>query len=231
MIFREKFLTTLILLSFLTLTGCTNQATVHLYTRYIDDTTTDSIRTKLEQAGLNVKTNNFNFPRNITTTSILYSPLLEQPDAIDITKDSLKKLGFEINSLSPLVSSNHWYTKNSLGLFVVPSGTVTYSANNPHLLAYTYQSHDCEKNMELTLDKTGYFEYRGEDNELLTGRWSITSYPYVLLENSVHHFSYYFEIKQSEVVDQISKIELITLHPLSNSNIMESCAMQHGLRI
>ena len=81
------------------------------------------------------------------------------------------------------------------------------------------------------LQKNGKFTYKIFDDIKITGSWSITGYPYILLENEEPYLHYYFEIKRSKKVDKISEIEVIDLQPVSSSLIISNCKLTYGERV
>jgi hypothetical protein len=150
--------------------------------------------------------------------------------SIDKIEATLIELGYNIKSIDALVASNHWYTKNTVGLYLVPEGYEPNSDNNIKNIAFHYQSEECETTTELHLLKSGRFTYKIASNIIITGRWSITEYPYILLENDDPYLSFYYEIKKSQRVDKISKIEVIELHPVNNAQIITNCKLIYGVR-
>jgi hypothetical protein len=83
----------------------------------------------------------------------------------------------------------------------------------------------------LNLQKNGKFTYKVFDDIKITGSWSITGCPYILLENKEPYLRYYFEIKRSKKVDKISEIEVIDLQPVSSSLIISNCKLTYGERV
>lgn len=222
-----RLLASLLLLN---LIACTNKPTVHLYKRYISAAKAQALVADLEQKGIRVTTNEFTFPKSISKTTILSSPLLQQPELIEQTQTSLQTLGFEPATTSSLVIANHWYTKNSLGLFIMPEGANTYNQAQPVHLAQTYTADKCDTNIKLTLEPNGDFHYFIEQRSTLTGKWSVTAYPYLLLQNQQRHFTYYYQLSSSQTIDQISEVDLTELTPLSRSNIIPACQLVFGQR-
>ena len=106
----------------LLLPGCSSKPTVYVYAKYLDDNERNKLTNNLTKEGLDVKSNEFDFPSTVTSNTVLYSLLLQEPDAIDKTSEIADTLGFPIHSVQMLTQGNHWYTKNSLALFLLPEG-------------------------------------------------------------------------------------------------------------
>lgn len=223
----KTILSTLALIS---LVGCTSPTTVHLNKRYINENDAQTVKTELENAGFEVEINEHKFPREITSTSIVHSLFLSEPDSIDKTEKVLNQLGYKLGAITSLTSNNHWYTKNTVGLYIVPEGVSTLNSVTLSTLAGKYESQDCERTSSLNLSSDGTFSYYDNENKPLTGRWSISGYPFILLEKPSIHFSYYFEIEESEIIDKIGKVSITRLKPRSGAREINKCDMQTGLR-
>ena len=103
-------------------TGCANKPTVHVYGKYLDTPKLHSLTEKLKEQGLNVEANEFDFPTTVNSNTLLYSLLLRSPEVIDRTASIAELEGFPITNMQALTQGNHWYTKDSLALFLFPDG-------------------------------------------------------------------------------------------------------------
>jgi hypothetical protein len=220
-----------VLVIFLIITVACTSTTVHVNKLYLNEQESQKITIELKKLGLDVEFNELNFPTDISSTSILYSPFVKDKKAVNKIEDTLTRLGYGASNISALVASNHWYTKNTVGLFIVPDGIAPNSGKNIEDIAFHYQSEKCDNLTELNLQKNGKFTYKIFDDIKITGTWSITGYPYILLENKEPYLHYYFEIKRSKKVDKISEIEIIDLQPVSSSLIILNCKLTYGERI
>lgn len=220
----------LLLLVSTIIAGCAAPTVIHLNKRYLSDEKAQAVKHELESAGFDVEVNELKFPREITSTSIVHSPLLLEPDALKKTENVIVNLGYELDAITSLASNNHWYTKNTVGLYIVPDGVSTVNSVTLSTLAGTYESRDCDITSSINLSSDGTFSYQDSENKSLTGRWSISGYPYILLEKPSIHLNYYFEIEESEVIDKIGKVSITTLQPRSSAREINKCEMQAGLR-
>ncbi|GAA6171827.1 hypothetical protein NBRC116592_14970 [Colwellia sp. KU-HH00111] len=223
----------IILLYVSLLIGCST-TTVHVNTRYLNDIDSQTIKSELKAKGLKVEFNDLVFPENITSTSILYSPFISNKVALSQIENILATSGFHVEDISALVAANHWYTKDTIGLFIVPDGIHPNSGKNSEDIALQYQSEQCDKSIQLNLQKNGKFTYEfstAQENMKLTGTWSITGYPYILLESEDPYLHYYLEVSRNKAMDKISEIMLVKLTPLTNSPVISNCTFLHGIRI
>ena len=95
---------------------------VHLYTRYLSAQETEGITKNLEGIGFDVIANTLVFPNEIQQSTLLYSPFVEGEDSLNVLIDTLDKMGWVIANVQPLFAGNHYYTKNSVGLLLLPDG-------------------------------------------------------------------------------------------------------------
>ena len=147
----------------------------------------------------------------------------------------LNELGFLDANVEPLFKGNHWYGKNSIGLFLLPDGIKQNDKILSEDLVKQYTSTKCDITAELVFnrDHTYQIHYQKDPNDKVkhkTGTWEITAYPYMLLTSSNGSWRFYFEIQQSETADLVSKVSLLTLKPLSTHHVYPNCSFVHGLR-
>lgn len=239
---------------FLLLPGCSSKPTVYVYAKYLNNNQRNELTNNLTKEGLDVKSNEFDFPSTVTSNTVLYSLLLQEPDAIDKTSEVANTMGFPIRSVQMLTQGNHWYTKNSLALFLLPEGGRPDGTLLSQDLAHEYQAETCPENTVLTLNPNGTFELILGDNNIderdaysnsnnarnsgskkASGQWKLRQFPYLeLQENGSRYANFYFEISQSEETDQISAIHFINLSTINvNSTIPLplSCVFTYGERI
>lgn len=217
-------------LTCLTLTLACSTTTIHLNTLYLNDEKSQKVKVALLEQGFDVEFNELSFPSNIYSTSILYSPFVKTVGAIDTLENTLNSLGYDVGSINALVASNHWYTKNTIGVFIVPEGITPNSGKNTEDIAFKYQSEGCDTNTVLNLRRDGKFTYMPLGKLEITGTWSITQYPYILLNSDEPYLNFYYEITRSKKVDRISVVDIIELQPLDSSLIISKCKMTYGVR-
>ena len=83
---KKTIITYLITLAFpLIVSGCASPPTVYLYGKYLEPSKVQALSEQLTDQGLNVEVNDFDFPTSVSTNTLLYSLLLQSPEAIDNT--------------------------------------------------------------------------------------------------------------------------------------------------
>ena len=219
-----------ILFCLITMLSCST-TTVHVNTTYLNEVESKKIKNELEEKGFNVEFNEYLYPNDVLSTSILYSPFLTESSAVDNVEDTLSELGYDIKNINSLVVSNHWYTKNTMGLYIVPNEVVPNDGKNMKDIANQYKSLNCDTLIELNLKKNGKFLYSKQGEIAIFGKWSLTSYPYILLERSKPYLNVYFEIKKSKRTDQLGHIDITELHPINSPIVISQCTLTYGIRI
>jgi hypothetical protein len=178
--------------------GCTSQTTVHLYSLYLSDSSTKTVKDTLESAGFDVEVNQLPFPNDIQQSSILYSPLIKDREAINIVIEQLLLLNYPIYLNQPLVAGKHFYTKNNLGLFILPNSETIEKKTID--IANEYKSENCNYTVSLNLYKNGTYELSftqlpyADITDYLKGVWRITEYPYISLGPKGGHEWFYFKV-------------------------------------
>lgn len=209
------------------LTGCST-VTVHVNTRYLSDQETRVLVSRLKAADFAVKTNQQLFPTQVASTTILYSPLMPDREAI-FRLEELITDDWPVSYIQALSISNHWYTKNSIGLYIVPNNIDPHKGTSSADLANVYTGWQCESNVVLNLQRDGKFSLQ-KDNQSYSGNWKITSFPYLQLSGSEPYLHTYFEVSQHGEVDKISPVTITSLTPVENDFLADGCVLTFGLR-
>jgi hypothetical protein len=229
-----KFLNVVILS--ISLVACSSSTEVHLYTRYLSDTEIEKISSKLDESHFKVITNTLSFPETIKQSTLLYSPFIKGDKTLDILINSLSDIGWAIPSVEALVSGNHWYRKDSIGLFLLPEGVKQKDKIANQDLANDYESRNCDTlvNLRLNKDNTYQLSFTNKTNERTDhrkGSWKIRSYPYIELTSFNERWWFYFEIEQKVESDKVSKINIIELKPVDRYPFFPNCSFVNGVRI
>ncbi|XPF94889.1 hypothetical protein ACM9HF_02435 [Colwellia sp. RE-S-Sl-9] len=228
-----KFLSVIIFS--ITLLACSSTE-VHLYTRYLSDIEIEKISLKLDQSNFNVVTNNLSFPETIHQSTLLYSPFIKGDKTLDTLINSLSEIGWTIPSVEALVSGNHWYSKNSVGLFLLPEGIKQKDKIANQDLANDYESRNCDTLVSLRINKDNTYlltfaNKTHERTDHLKGHWKIRSYPYIEFTSFNERWWFYFEIEQKVESDKVSKINIIELKPVDRYPFFPNCSFANGVRI
>ena len=213
------------------ITGCAQAPKVHVYARYLNDDQIQTLSQQLRDADFQVEVNSHRFPDAIQGSSIVYSPLLRDPNQAERLRQLVEILGWEVDTIQPFSSGNHWFKKNNLGLFLVPD-SVTNVGKSARDIASRYKSHECEQRQILELIVDGHYRLTDLSNgELIgEGQWRMRQYPYVELTSSYGYWSHYFVIAESLEQDQVSEINMTTLSPVQRYPDFTSCQFAIGVR-
>jgi hypothetical protein len=219
------------------LSGCANQPTVYVYAKYLNDAQKKDIHNKLKSEKYQVKLNEFDFPTTITENTIIYSLLLREPEMIDKAIELAADAGLPVQRTQGLTEGNHWYTKNSIALFLFPERRDKQLGLFRQDLLNDYTGENCGKESTLSLKKDGSFKLlassEGKPNsQAKEGKWLYRQYPFIELKiNGAPYADYYFEIKQYKGRDEVSEIEFTKLILLNSGSLPEECSFLHGTRI
>jgi len=224
-----------VILFCITLLACSSTE-VHLYTRYLSDTEIEKISSQLEASNFKVVTNTLAFPETIHQSTLLYSPFIKGDNTLERLINSLTNIDWAIPRVESLVSGNHWYSKNSVGLFLLPDGVKQKDSIANQDLANNYESRNCDTLVNLYLYKNNTYRlsFTNKNNERtdhLKGSWKIRSYPYIELTSTNERWWFYFEIEQKVESDNVSKINIIELKPVDRYSLFPKCSFVNGIRI
>ncbi|MFA3792300.1 hypothetical protein AB6T38_14390 [Aliiglaciecola sp. SL4] len=216
-----------------------SQPKVYIYTKYLDNQQTLDLNEALSVQDFEVEFNQFDFPTTITENTILYSLLLDDSQTLIRAENTFDGLGIPVVNVQGLTKGNHWYTKNSLAIFIFPKEKNAQTGVFKQDLAQTYQlemSDGCEVKVELELKPNGKYRFiidnpRAEIQTYLYGDWLYRQYPYLELrpENEPYS-SAYFEISKVLEQDQISKIDFTQLTVIESKVVPIGCVLKYGSR-
>lgn len=222
------------------LCSCTSKPTIYVYAKYLNDHQRKKINDTIVQSQrFHVEINDFALPTDISQNTLLYSILLLDPEAIDTASNLAASAGFPIKKYQALTQGNHWYTKNSMALFLLPKDKDAAQGLFQQDLVNTYKSKNCDKVAALILKKDGSFsllmspDVQTHNNSPIKGSWLYRQYPFIELQRETSSYAdYYFEIKQYRASDNVSDINFIELKYLNaQSLIPEGCSFLIGTRI
>ncbi|MCW8107926.1 hypothetical protein OPS25_05390 [Alteromonas ponticola] len=222
----------LLILTLIFLSACSTTI-IHLISRYLNTTQQTDLVALLERHNFKVKLSEHPFPLSITDTTLVFSPLLTDPEALTTLHAILPIAGYPLSRSSALVEGKHWYTKNNIGFYPIPTGVDPFSDTLPAALAHEYKSENCAKNFSLTLSHSGRFRLVTDagTRQKINGLWRVTEFPYLVLQGTNQFKNFYFEVKQAKLKDQVSHISVITLVPLNSHPLIPPCDVSFGERI
>lgn len=214
--------------------GCSASPQLHVFARYLDEHQVAAIQRQFAQSELELHVNYYSVPADMSHSSVVYSPLLLSPNLLDYVVQQFQTLGFEIQTLTPLSTSNHRFTKNALGVYLIPEHT-RFRLNRLDLTK-TYVTFDCPVQRKLQLNQDMTFQVlfttpRHEQNNLtLHGDWQIINDSILELRPAGAEWFIYFDVQRSQSRDQISQIEMLSLLPLDHYPMFNNCPLQIGTR-
>lgn len=213
-----------------------SQTTVHLYSRYLSEQQIQVINDKLVAADFLVKPNQLKFPQSVIQSSLTYSPLIEDRNAVNNIVNVMSHIGWDIHQTSMLFVDNHWYKENSIALMLVPSGVNPQAITNPQNWANAYTSQNCEKERVINLNKNGQYQILTAKNQPLKhhiaeGKWTISQFPYLELQPTGADWRFYYVLESRLEVDKIGQIDIKKLNPMNNHSILANCSFVYGLRV
>lgn len=94
---------------------------MHLYGKYLSEPEVERISRLLQEGEFLIDVNYLSFPESITRNSLVYSLMLKEPSELTrLTKVALN-LGYHIHQEVPLLSHNHAFPHDFIGLFLIPT--------------------------------------------------------------------------------------------------------------
>lgn len=141
---------------------------MHLYSNYLPTDERKNLIESLEKRDFNVVVNIFDFPSQVKGTHILYSLMLRDSNSIEWPLEAELENGYEVERVSSLNLGNHWYRKDSLALFVLPSAMVNVDYTVHSDLVNTHESDNCQQKFQLRLKEDGRYSIVAPGHLILT---------------------------------------------------------------
>ena len=205
------------------LAGCASKPTVYVYAKYLSESQKKEVKEAFEESEqYQIILNDFDMPASISENTLLYSLLLRDPEFIALAEALSVEAGFPIKRTQGMTEGNHWYTKNSLALFLLPENNGSNLVLFKQDLINRYEGKQCENVTALNLESDGTFlldvqpQSGGYLEDSVKGTWKYRQYPFVELQKAgLTYAEYYFEIQPftgSDVVGEIDYVELVSLN-------------------
>ena len=211
--------------------GCTS-TTVLLNSRYLSEQQIVEVSNAMEAQGYQVETNQHYFPDDINHSSLVYSPLIQDPLAVDRITLILEQAGWPLQSTRPLLSGKHWYTKDTVGVYLLPEGVKPHNRQAERDLTNLYQARHCDTEAQMQFEENGQLTLRLPNTmeRDIRGSWQIKSYPIVEIHLNGRDWPLYFSLERLIETDQVSEIEILELVPLDSYEGFRDCRFAFGLR-
>ena len=145
-------------------------------------------------------------------------------------------MGWTVPNVQPLFVGNHYYTKNSVGLLLLPDGGRQSDKVTRQDLINEYESKGCDTSIKLSLNSDASYQFvysnkTDRQSEQLKGTWQITSYPYIELTSLNKVWRFYYEIQKYKVTDVVGEIDMIELKQVDEHYTLPKCSYFYGLRV
>ena len=231
--------------------GCSTP-TVHLYGRYLTEEqqtkVIEQLQGNLEGDAFNISVNQHQFPESINDTTIIYSPFVSDPEIVQLLASELSNLDWQVTRTSALKEGNHWFQKNSIGVFLVPKGVNPHAGTSMRDMANLYriefdksqdlqhdESDQCHSSLTLNLNINGRYAFSEEvKNENYSygtnGQWRMRAYPFIEMRPDTGGRWLYFEAQRESRNDQISQLNVTTLTPVEDYANLAGCQFVYGQR-
>ena len=121
-------------------------------------------------------------------------------------------------------------------MLLLPDGVVQSDKVITQDLVNEYQSDKCGISVKLKLARDGSYHFLysnktpGQSGHV-TGRWKMTSYPYIELTSLNGFWRFYFEIQKRSEVDVVGATEVIELKVVEKHGVFPNCNFVYGLRV
>jgi hypothetical protein len=213
--------------------------TVHIYKKYLSDQQTAVLSEGLKKSGYKVETNDLDFPEEIHVSTFVYSPFIKNENSVRDFIEILRKLGWDGIDAQPFFKGNHWFSKNSIGLFLIPEGTDRETLDIDRKILQRYQSKDCETPITLALNPNGTFQYHYPNSshnspelyfENKTGEWELIDKTYIKLLSEPQKWNFFYQIDVSQQSDALGTIDVVTLKPVASRSMFPKCDFVFGIR-
>ena len=214
----------LLLLTTLLLTGC-QKANIYLYGKHISEQEAAKLTAEFEQAGYRVEVNQHAFPKEVSSTSLLYSPLLRNRESINEVQNLLIKQGLEVNSISSLIKGNHLVTKDAIAVFVVsdPRGIVA-----PVVKGQAYSSHKCDSEYHIDIASTKTAEVSEQESKKKVV-WRLLANQEIFQMTDDRGYNFNYEIHKSVSQTPVGVVDEITLKPVVRNSWFGDCEFYSGV--
>lgn len=212
--------------------GCSSQSTVHLYGKYLEKAEIKKIKDTLTQAEMLVEVNRLSFPNTIGDNTLIYAPSRGSKQQAERVIMLLTKLGFAIDNTGLILASNHSFSANNMGLYIVPDDIVKRESMHEEQtynipLINEYAARDCQNSTTLTLQKNGQFRIvedvwekslNAYNERVFKGHWQLKEQRFLFLESEQINYTLIFERTPFTRKIAEGKIQGFQFLPMSSYN-------------
>ena len=219
--------------------GCATRHEVHIFNQGYSSAKVSQVTAALDDAGFKTKPNHLAVPDQITRTSIIYPPIVQDFTGIDSVKDALSGIGFSQIELIHETQGEHYYSSENIGLYLVKPGYVPQSdfedkVDSKQNLSRIYYSNCGDLEAQLNLYPAGaamlelYDWNERTDREItivVDGEWNAaeTELVFGLFDGGEIIYS----ISEFEGRDNYGRFVGIDLDVLKNTTDQQSCNFRY----
>ena len=106
------------------ISGCSTRTTVHLFAINLETEAIEVIKEKFENQNFELKVNQQPFPESIASNAIVYPPNGNANQQVVAIIDAVAEVGYQISSINLIRQSNHSFTANNIGLYLLPENFI-----------------------------------------------------------------------------------------------------------
>ena len=189
------------------LQGCSTKQTVHVYAKYLTDEQAKSVSTALADDNVIVKVNRLAFPASVFDNTLIYSPGKNTRNIAGEVMEKVKLQGFQIDATGLILASNHSFSANNMGVYLVPDN-VNLMKQRASVGKYDipllneYTARDCQHASTLTLKSDATFTIEEDvwqkstehySQNLFQGTWKIAEEKFLMLSSPSFTNELYYE--------------------------------------
>jgi len=222
-------------------TSCAFRQDVHIFNQGYAPEEIGKVVRVLDELGFDARPNNLNIPEEISRTSIIYPPIVQNFATIDTVRNSLSEIGFPNIELIYKTQGEHYYSTENIGLYLVnPSynqpddKNSSEESNSGPQISRIYYS-DCGNiEAELNLFPQGaaileIYEWnertKREQTQQIDGEWSISQSQVII--DLFDGRSIVFGFREFSGRDDYGRYYGIQLENANNSTDITSCDFRY----
>ncbi len=203
--------------------SCSSQMKVNLFAAHIEKEKVDQVSDAMTSTGLNLSVNQVPFPDSVRGNAIVYTPSNNANKQVYQLINLLEELGYNINSVNLVRIENHRFSKNNIGLYLVPDDFVSNKVNIAMDIVNEYGSVLCGNNLMLNQDNSFKIEIDiwQEDKQdylqqIVLGNWQKNDADNIILNADTWRTELSFKRKFSIEKSTNGNVQKVTLEPLYN---------------
>lgn len=230
------------------ITACSSKTNIHLYGKYLTVEQKKQVITALDADQFIVTVTSLAFPESINDNAIVYAPSMNSQKQLTLLMNQLNGLGYTISNASLIMSNNHSFTANNVGLFLVPEGTnVDHQTLSSYNFAFPtineYGAIDCPHATTLYLKSSNEFsleinqwnkQQQDYVERYIDGTWQLKEGIYLSLTNNEWPQSLVFEkqnYSRNEINGSSKGVKFVPLKSFHQSHVLAEVNCKYSISI